>query len=94
MKKMESSDETFRGIKSGSSRAEQIIKFKLNDKAFDEENQSNMNSENQNELEVIKKNSCPSPAKPKISSDEIKRELRHKYLVILKSCYWQFFEEG
>ena len=35
-----------------------------------------------------------SASKPRISSDEIKRELRHKYLVILKSCYWQFFEEG
>jgi hypothetical protein len=26
--------------------------------------------------------------------DELTTELRHKYLTILKSCYWEFFEEG
>ena len=25
---------------------------------------------------------------------ELTTELRHKYLTILKSCYWEFFEEG
>lgn len=29
-----------------------------------------------------------------VTPEQIKRELRHKYLVILKSCYWEFFEEG
>jgi hypothetical protein len=25
---------------------------------------------------------------------ELTTELRHKFLTILKSCYWSFFEEG
>jgi hypothetical protein len=29
-----------------------------------------------------------------VSYEDVKRELRHKYLVILKSCYWHFFEDG
>lgn len=28
------------------------------------------------------------------SIDELTIELRHKYLTILKSIYWEFFEEG
>jgi hypothetical protein len=42
-----------------------------------------------------------APVKPKLTIksarkqvDELTTELRHKYLTILKSCYWEFFEEG
>ena len=30
----------------------------------------------------------------KTTIKELTTELRHKYLTILKSCYWEFFEEG
>jgi hypothetical protein len=30
----------------------------------------------------------------RVNIDELTTELRHKYLTILKSCYWEFFEEG
>uniref|UniRef100_A0A7S3CTS7 Cyclic nucleotide-binding domain-containing protein n=1 Tax=Strombidium rassoulzadegani TaxID=1082188 RepID=A0A7S3CTS7_9SPIT len=30
----------------------------------------------------------------KVNIDELITEMRHKYLTILKSCYWEFFEEG
>jgi len=29
-----------------------------------------------------------------VSKDELLSEFRHKYLVILKSQYWDFFEHG
>ena len=29
-----------------------------------------------------------------ISIDDLVTELRHKYLTIIKSLYWEFFEEG
>ena len=30
----------------------------------------------------------------RVNIEELVTELRHKYLTILKSCYWEFFEEG
>jgi hypothetical protein len=32
--------------------------------------------------------------KGKVTETELLTELRHKYLTILKSMYWEFFEEG
>lgn len=30
----------------------------------------------------------------RVNIEELTTELRHKYLTILKSCYWEFFESG
>jgi len=30
----------------------------------------------------------------KTNTEELITELRHKYLTILKSIYWEFYEEG
>jgi hypothetical protein len=33
-------------------------------------------------------------SKGRVTEEELLTELRHKYLTILKSLYWEFFEEG
>lgn len=35
-----------------------------------------------------------SSNRPRVTVDELKTELRHKFLTILKSCYWEFYEQG
>ena len=54
-------------------------------------------AQNENPLAQISKQASVSSDKSTINQeqyDELLIELRHKYITIVKSLYWEFFEEG
>lgn len=59
----------------------------------EEENSNSSKSSSQSfDFENLDYNNKDSPTK--ISESDLTTELRHKYLTILKSLYWEYYEEG
>jgi len=84
-----SASETFKGLKKSMKHNFAEPKFNINKRNLDDPEQvsSVFTSEDENGFK-------PKGINGRVSIEELITELRHKYLTILKSLYWEFFEEG